>query len=104
MATIANALPGTSGITSVTGRQNATTDPVIARLSTGSFVDPISSSPVSTQPATIVDLSDHAKAVLARAATDQVAASRLEAQVRASRSDARDTNGSKTDNSPGKSI
>jgi hypothetical protein len=99
MTTIANVLPDLSAITSVTGLQNATTDSVVARLSTGTFVDPIGSSPASTQPATIVDLSDHAKAVLARAATDQVAASRLEAQVRASRTDAVGLNRPKTDDS-----
>jgi hypothetical protein len=104
MATIANVLPDLSAITSVAGLRNATTDSVIARLSTGAFVDPISSSPASTQPATIVDLSDHAKAVLARTATDQVAASRLEAQVRESKSDALGSNRSKTDNSAEKSI
>jgi hypothetical protein len=104
MATIANVLPDLSAITSVTGLRDATTDSVIARLSTGTFVDPISSSPASTQPATIVDLSDHAKAVLARAATEQVAADRLEAQVRASRSDTVASNRSTTGNSPEKST
>jgi hypothetical protein len=104
MATIANVLPDLSAITSVTGLRDATTDSVIARLSTGTFVDPISSSPASTQPATIVDLSDHAKAVLARAATEQVAADRLEAQVRASRSDTVGSNRSTTGNSPEKST
>lgn len=104
MATIANVLPDLSAITSVTGLRDATTDSVIARLSTGTFVDPISSSPASTQPATIVDLSDHAKAVLVRAATEQVAADRLEAQVRASRSDTVGSNRSTTGNSPEKST
>ena len=82
MTTIANVLPDLPTITSVAGLRDATTDSVIARLSTGTFVDPVSSSPASTQPATIVDLSDHAKAVLARAKTEQVAADRLDAQVR----------------------
>jgi hypothetical protein len=104
MTTIANVLPDLSAITSVTGLRDATTDSVIARLSTGAFVDPISSSPASTQPATIVDLSDHAKAVLARAKTEQVAADRLDAQVRASSSDALGSNLSTTGNSPEKST
>ena len=100
MTTIANVLPDhPSTITSVAGLRDATTDSVIARLSTGTFADPVSSSSASTQPATIVDLSDHAKAVLARVATEQVAADRLEAQVRASRSDTVGSNRSKTDNS-----
>ncbi len=95
MTTIANTVPDMSAITSVVGLQNATTDRVIAGLSTGTFVDPASSNPLATLltgtpsgglgPATIVDLSDHAKAVLAKAATDHVAATRLEAQVQASR-------------------
>jgi hypothetical protein len=104
MATIANVLPDLSAITSVTGLRNATTDSVVAELSTGTFVDPTSSASASTQPATIVDLSDHAKALLARTATEQVAADRLEAQVQASRSDAAGSNRSKTDNSQEKSI
>jgi len=99
MTTIANVLPDhPSTITSVAGLRDATTDSVIARLSTGTFVDPVSSSPASTQPATIVDLSDHAKAVLARAKTEQVAADRLDAQVRASSSDALGSNLSTTGN------
>jgi hypothetical protein len=104
MTTIANVLPDLSAITSVTGLRDAATDSVIARLSTGAIVDPIGSSPASTQPATIVDLSDHAKAVLARAKTEQVAADRLEAQVRASSSDALGSNRSTTGNSPEKST
>ena len=98
MTTIANVLPDLPTITSVAGLRDATTDSVIARLSTGTFVDPVSSSPASTQPATIVDLSDHAKAVLARAKTEQVAADRLDAQVRASSSDALGSNLSTTGN------
>jgi hypothetical protein len=104
MTTIANVLPDLSAITSVTGLRDATTDSAVARLSTGTFVDPISSSRASTQPATIVDLSDHAKAVLARAKTEQVAADRLDAQVRASRSDTVGSNLSTTGNSPEKST
>jgi hypothetical protein len=104
MTTIANVLPDLSAITSVTGLRDAATDSVIARLSTGAIVDPIGSSPASTQPATIVDLSDHAKAVLARAKTEQVAADRLEAQVRASSSDALGSNRSTTGNSSEKST
>jgi hypothetical protein len=114
MATIANTLPDLSAITSVVGLRNATTDPVIAQLSTGTFVDPTSSNAVaalltgtpsaSFGPATIVDLSNHAKAILARAATDQVAADRLEAQVQASKRNTADSNYSNAQNSSNKSI
>jgi len=92
-----NVLPDLSAITSVVGLRDATTDPVIAGLSTGAFVDPNSSSPAvallsqtsssDASPATIVDLSDHAKALLAQAAVDQVAADRLQQQVEATRRD-----------------
>jgi hypothetical protein len=114
MTTIANMVPDMSAITSVTGLQNATTDPVIAQLSTGAFVDPANSNPVVTLltgtpsaglgPATIVDLSDHAKAVLAKAATDQVAATRLEAQVQASKGKIDGLNHANAQNSSKKSI
>ena len=95
MTTISNVVPDMAAITSVTGLQNATTDRVIAGLSTGTFADPANSNPIAklltgapvagSEPATIVDLSDHAKAILAQAATDRVVATRLEAQVQASK-------------------
>jgi hypothetical protein len=87
MMTIAPTIPDLSAITSVTGLQNATSDSVIARLSTGTFLDPNGSPPVGSGPATIVDLSDQAKATLAKDAKDQVAAKKLEAQVSKSRTD-----------------
>lgn len=84
MTAVAPTLPDLSAIKSVVGMQNATTDSVIAGLSTGAFAGP--SGAVSARgPATIVDLSDHAKAILAKDATDQVAAQKLAAQVEASR-------------------
>src|SRR4029077_5203347 len=95
MTSIASALPDLSAITSVTGLRDATSDPVIAGLSTGAFVDPNSSNPVAAlltgtsssaaESATIVNLSDHAKAVLAKAAVDQVVADQLKAQVQAAK-------------------
>jgi hypothetical protein len=109
MTSIANALPDLSAITSVTGLRDATTDSVIAGLSTGAFVDPGNSNPVSALltgtsssgfgPATQVDLSDHAKAVLAQAAVDQVAADRLQAQVQAGRKGTAGANSANTPNS-----
>lgn len=94
MTSIANALPDLSAITSVTGLRGATSDSVIAGLSTGAFVDPNSSNPIaalltgtssSAAGSTIVNLSDHAKAVLAQAAVDQVVADQLKAQVQAAK-------------------
>jgi hypothetical protein len=115
MTTIASMLPDMSAITSVTGLRTATTDRVIAQLSTGAFVDPANSSAAATlltrtpsaglEPATIVDLSDHAKAMLAKAATDQFAATRLEAQVQAWKKGKTDgLNHSSAQNSSKKSI
>jgi hypothetical protein len=102
MTTIANMLPDMSAIKSVTGLQDATTDRVIAQLSTGGFLTGTPSAGVG--PATIVDLSDHAKAVLAKDATDQVAASRLQAQVQASRGKTDGLDHSDAQNSSKKSI
>lgn len=104
MTTIANTLPDLSAITSVTGLRDATTDSVVASLSTGAFVDPTGSGPASAQPATIVDLSDHAKAILAKAATDRVAADKLQALVQAGKANTAGTNGQKTDGSSQKSV
>jgi hypothetical protein len=96
MTSIGIALPDLSAITAVTGLQDATSDPVIAGLSTGSFVDPNASNPVAALltgtssstdgPATVVNLSDHAKQVLAQASADKVLADKLQAQVQAGRS------------------
>jgi hypothetical protein len=102
MPTIANVLPDMSPIKSVTGLQNATTDRVIAQLSTGAFLTGTPS--IGNGPASIVDLSDHAKAILAKDATDQVAASRLQAQVQASRGKTDDPNDSNAQYSSKKSI
>jgi hypothetical protein len=105
MTAVANMLPDLSAIKSVTGLQNATTDRVIAQLSTGAFQAGTPSA--GLRPATIVDLSDHAKALLAKDATDQVAASRLQAQVQASRGKTGKTDGlnhSDAQNSSKKSI
>ncbi len=104
MPTIPNSLPDYSAITSVTGLRDATTDSVVASLSTGTFVSPIGSGPASTQPATIVNLSEHAKAILAQTATDRVAADRLQAQVQAAKGKAAGTNGPQAGSSAQKSI
>ena len=86
MTTIAPTLPDLSAIKTVIGVQNATSDSVIAGLSSGSFVAPTAAASSRSGPATIVDLSDNAKAMLARNASDQVAAKKLAAQVDAFRS------------------
>jgi len=83
MTAIAPTLPDLSRITSVVGLQNATTDSVVAGLSTGTFVGPEVAGPDGSGPATIVDLSDRAKAILAKDAIDQVAAKKLAAQAEA---------------------
>jgi hypothetical protein len=100
-------LPDLSAITSVTSLCDATTDSVVASLSTGSFIDPIGAGSKSAQSTAIVDrvdLSEHAKAILAQAATDRDVANRLQAQVQAGRGHDRGTNSPQTASGSQKSI
>lgn len=88
-------VPNTAGLKSVTSFRNATSDPVIASLSTGSFVDPYAAAATTSAgqantslgPAATVALSDQAKAIMAKAASEQKVADRLQSHVDALKQD-----------------
>jgi hypothetical protein len=92
-------LPDLSAINSVVGLDSATSDPVIAQLSTGSYGSgtAFTSASATSGPATIVDLSERAKAVLDRTKIDQAVVERLDRAIKAAKGESRGTSAQDND-------